>query len=622
MNKEIKKTKKQAPLSETDIPPVKVSLRIFNTESIDAGTVDDTAKKWYAPYQVLSSFEGATNGMAQYQIELDKPSLVVPKGMKRPAGDFKIYVIYHIPHFENGVLSYTDRVFEVGYTVYNTHTTLSASEYSKESNRAVGVAKVAEDYGQVEAAGIINSAVWNADRNICEISFSGTASDAQQSSEIKDVKIRSKSMSKEDCETSSGKQASFGKLTYYHDSSAQGGDKALVDYDFDVDNNPVSLGGSVTIGDKVVTEGDSTLDNEYANTVNRGKRISSRKIDPENLEYMSVAGTPLAYNTTTKEFYNYDGTPLSSNQKKDIAKSLGTKYWNEWNHIGLDVTTNPDGTYTVTRTDGTTMTGTKLDDSLIPDLKSSAEKIRGSVLRELNQDRVTTSNHFTSWDEMKSTNKVNTYPYIFSNPQSKLDSDGVQTAYSTLGLDSTAKDYLVAGLGTAFDMSGSPGANVDKKAERKARKEAERAARKAEREAKNAEQKVVSSPAQTVNSAISETGISSLIGGARSDVKPSAENPLVVDRSNNLGRATTTIVSPASSSSTSSPSNVAPESVVTTHNFASSVGETPEETQVRQIMERRGTDVRGNKLVDGKASDDQVKDYLAVKHALDTARRR
>lgn len=607
-----RKKNKQPLIPESDYPQVKIALRIFNTEAIDNGVLDDTEKKWFAPYQALSSFEGATNGMAQFEISLDQPSMVVPKGMKRPAGDFKIYVVYKIPEFDqkNQVYRYQERIFEVGYRVYNTHTSLSPSEYSKNSQEALGVAKVAEDYGQVEASGVIESASWNSD-GTCTVRFSGNVSDEQQSSEVKGVKVRSRSMSKEECESSQGKKASFGKLTYSHDASATDDDKALVDYDYDENNNPVSLGGAVTIGDKVVSDGNYALDDVYSNSVNKGKRISSRKIDPENLDYLTVGGTPLAYNSTTKEFYNYDGTPLSSGQKKSIASALGTKYWDEWNHIGLDVTSNPDGTYTLTKTDGTTMTGTKLDENMISDLQKSSENVRGDVLRELADDRRTIADHYTNWDTMTKVNGQNPYSYLLSNPQSKLHGDKVAEAYSVLGINSTAKDYLVSGLSTAFDMSGSPSAKVDKRAERKAKRDAEKAERERVKEEARSQSQESRTASQSINTLTNGTAGEN-VSNIETKTSPNANNSLVAPHDSAVR-----FVSPPTSQQEvkkSSPSDVAPETVVYTQGISKPVENEPKETVIKP--QHRMYDMNGNEIthpIYDKAGNEINNDYFQQK---------
>lgn len=536
-------------------PKVAVSLRIFNTEAIDNGTLDAAKTQWYAPYSALKQIEGATNGIAEYKIELDKPEVVIPQGMRRPAGEFKVFVVYHIPVYneKTNKIVYQDRDFQVSYTVYNTTNTLSSSEYSPQSNDVLGVAKVADGFGQLEAVGQVDNATWNVAEETCDMTVSGKFSEANQTTEYKGAKVRSKSISKEDCESSAGKQVSFGKLTSLQDNSAKDGN-ALADFDYD-DDGMHPLGGSVTLGEKVVQDGGSALDDEFSETVNRGKHISSRQVDTQNLDYVTVGDTPLAYNSATNEFYNYDGTPLSSGQKKAIASALGTTYSAETNHINADIKTNADGTFTLTRNDGTSVTGTKLNGDMVSELQQSAENIRGNVLRELAEDRLSTIRHYTSYDQYQGENGSD-YRYMMSNPQSKLQSDVLKSAYSTLGLESTSMDYAVRGLNTAFDISGSPAAKVNKNEAPPARFSGE-----------------TSNSIDGTSSSNEGTSGNPLVGkgGINTSIKGSETNPLVASSGNSI----VTVKNVVSSSTNSSPSSVSPETVMkgfgTTHNVGGGI---------------------------------------------------
>lgn len=494
-NKKLKKNNRPL-MNVSEYPKVHFSLRIFNPEAIEKGTINDTDRKWLAPYSLLKKMQEATNGMAEYEIEEGKPEVVVPEGFTRPAGDYFVHVIYHIPYFneKSQKVTYRDTTFTVSYTVFKANTSLAADKLTGDSEEAArGVARVEKDYGQVEATGVINEAVWNDNEGTCDMKFSGRFADANQTTESNNVKVRSKSISQSDCKDSVGKQASFGKLTLSTDYSQQGGGKELVDFSYDGENNPQSLGGAVTIGEKVVQDGDYALDNEYEATVNRGKHISSARVDMQNLDYINVGGMNLAYNSVSKEFYNYDGTPLSSSQKKDIAKDLGTTYWDEWNHIGADVTVNDDGTVSLTRTDGSVVTGTRTDESLVEGLQKSTDAIRGGVLRELAEDRAVTTRHYTSADEYKSQN-AGDYRYLFSNPQSKLQSDAIGIAASSLEIGDNSVEYLRRGLNTAFDISGSAAAKNDKEEKKRQREQARQ-----ERNEQRAQERTERNVAQTEN---------------------------------------------------------------------------------------------------------------------------
>ena len=455
----------------TEMPRVHISLRVFNPEAIEKGVVNDNDRKWFAPYSVLKKeIQMATNAMAEYEIEQNKPEVVVPEGITRPAGNYIAFVVYHVPYFndKSGKVSYQDRAFRVGYTVYKTNTTLAADKVSGDSREIRGVAQVEKDFGQVEATGVINTAEWNEANGYCKMTFSGKFSDAIQTTEGNNVSVRSKSISKDDCENSAGKSASFGKLTLSMDNSQMDGDKTLVDYDYDENNQPQSLGGAVTIGEKVVQDGASALDNEYAGVVNRGKRISATKIDVQNLDYINVNGMNLAYNSASREFYNYDGTPLSSNQKKDIAKNLGTTYYDEWNHIGADLSINDDGTFSLTRADGSVLVGSRTAEEEIGDLQKSTEAIRGSILQELAEDRTITAHNYTRADQYMN-QQAGDYSHLFSNPQTKFQSDVIGVARETLGIGDNISDYLRYGLSTAFDVSGSVGAKTSRDEERESK---------------------------------------------------------------------------------------------------------------------------------------------------------
>lgn len=599
----------------TDYPRVHISLRVFNPEAIEKGVVDDSDRKWFAPYSLLKEVQSSTNGMAQYEIEQGKPEVVIPKGFFRPAGDYFAYVIYHIPHFNqvSGLVTYKDTAFRVGYTVYKANTSLASSNFSKGADEARGVAQVEKNFGQVEASGVIESALWNDQTGTCDVSLSGTFSDSNQTTEGKNVSVRSKSISREECASSVGKRASFGKLTLPSVYSENGGDgNRLVDYDYDEENKPKSLGGAVTIGERVVQDGDYTLSDEYASTVNRGKRITSTRVKVENLDYLDVAGFPLAYNSASKEFYNYDGTPLSSSQKKDISAKLGTKYWDEWNHIGADVTVDEDGVH-LTREDGSVLSGTRItEQSKIAELQKSAEGIRGSVMSELVDDRGITANHYTKADKVIN-QRAGDYSHLFSNPQSKLQSDSIGVASSTLGLGDDLSSYLRYGLNNAIDISGSAGAKTSRQEEKERRKQ-EKEARRAQREAERQErrEKREAAKAGQQSNRTSETQTSSLVYSNK-EVLPSIQDVgrFGVDSHGLVG------VNVPESNQISKPVADTPKETVLTpynpHNMS--------EEAYRGMM-AKGTDIHGNPLENGIGSAEQAKEFQDGVDAYHEAQRK
>ena len=61
------------------------------------------------------------------------------------------------------------------------------------------------------------------------------------------------------------------------------------------------------------------------------------------------------------------------------------------------------------------------------------------------------------------------YSHLFSNPQTKFQSDVIGVARETLGIGDNISDYLRYGLSTAFDVSGSVGAKTSRDEERESK---------------------------------------------------------------------------------------------------------------------------------------------------------